>query len=280
MRWFRKQVESEVTGAGSGLILEPPAVTFDREILGSKLQSLRNAITEAGGVSGLEPFIDALRNKQDIFTAVVAKGEAISGADLRHLAGFVFSIRRKLGTQLAEREGMLVRGLRELVTGPGVSIDDRLQQFAAIAGEDKKLRRGLWDLAAEVLHFSDPERIPLGNRWVWDNSTMTGALREFIRANDTMRQIPMGAGLGAVAGARLWFFEALAAEGFYRDLHFVTDLLWAQAYSDYARSLSMGMGMVDAQFGARQDPIELVVKLLGIDAPAGRLKAVRDETLH
>lgn len=280
MRWFKKQAEGVATGPVSGLVPERPEVNFDREILGIKLQSLRAAITEAGGVAGLEPFIDALRNKHEIFADVVAKGDQVSGADLRHLAGLVFAVRRKLGPVLAEREGLLVQGLRDLVTGKSLSADDRLHQFAALAGEDKKLRRGLWDFAAEVLHFSDPEQIPSANRWVWDTGTMTGALREFIRGNDTLRQIPIGGSLAALAGSRLWFYEALAEEGFYRDLPFVTDLLWAQAYSDYARSLSMGMGMIDAQFGAKQDPLELVVKLLGIDAPAGRLKAVSSETLH
>jgi hypothetical protein len=86
--------------------------------------------------------------------------------------------------------------------------------------------------------------------------------------------------VSAVEGARLWFYDALGDEGFYRDLPLVTDLVWAQAYSDYARSLSMNMGLIDAQFGAKQDPLELVVKMLGIDAPGGRLKAVQDETLH
>jgi hypothetical protein len=57
----------------------------------------------------------------------------------------------------------------------------------------------------------------------------------------------------------------------------------------------MNLGLIDAQFGARQDPLELVVKMLGIDAPRGRLregrlsgdplrdgplKDARDDTLH
>lgn len=280
MRWFRKPAESKDTPVAAGVIPEPLAVTFDAEILETKLGSLRAAIDEAGGVEGLEPFIEALRSKHEVFAAVAAKGADVTSADLRALAGLVFSIRRKLGPLLAQREGALLRGLREVLAPDGLSLDDRLQGFADIAGEDKKLRRGLWDFAAELLHFSDPEHLPLANRWVWDTATTTGALREFIRGNDTLRQIPIGGSLGAIAGARQWFYEALASQGFYRDLPFVTDLVWAQAYSDYARSLSMGMGMIDAQFGAKQDPLELVIKILGIDAPAGRLKAVRDETLH
>jgi hypothetical protein len=261
------------------LVPEPLQVVFDKEILGMKLAGLRAAISEAGGVDGLETFIEALRSKHEVFAAIAAKGPDVDATDLRTLGGLVFPVRRKLAGLLPEREGALLQGLRDLLESE-LSLDDRLHAFAALAGEDRKLRRALWDFAAEVLHFSRPEQVPPGCRWVLDTGTTTGALREFIRGNDTLRSIPIGEGLAAIEGARQWFYEALAEEGFYRDLAFVTDLVWAQAYSDYARSLSMSMGLIDAQFGAKQDPLELVVKMLGIDSPTGRLKGVRDETIH
>jgi len=37
-----------------------------------------------------------------------------------------------------------------------------------------------WDFAAEVLHFHAPERYPLMTRWVWDETTQSGALRELV----------------------------------------------------------------------------------------------------
>ena len=279
MRWFRKPAEAEAPGGSRVLVPEPLQVVFDKEILGMKLAGLRAAISEAGGVDGLETFIEALRSKHEVFAAIAAKGPDVDATDLRTLGGLVFPVRRKLAALLPEREGALLQGLRDLLESE-LSLDDRLHAFAALAGEDRKLRRALWDFAAEILHFSNPEQVPPGCRWVWDTGTTTGALREFIRGNDTLRSIPIGEGLAAIEGARQWFYEALAEEGFYRDLAFVTDLVWAQAYSDYARSLSMSMGLIDAQFGAKQDPLELVVKMLGIDSPTGRLKGVRDETIH
>jgi len=279
MRWFRKPAEVEASGSGRALIPEPLQVVFDREILGMKLSGLRAAISEAGGVDGLETFIEALRSKHEVFAAVASKGPDVDATDLRTLGSLVFPVRRKLAVLLPGREGELLQGLRELLVSE-LSLDDRLHGFAAVAGDDRKLRRALWDFGAEVLHFSQPEQVPPGCRWVWDTGTASGALREFIRGNDTLRSIPIGEGLAAIEGARQWFYEALAEAGFYRDLPFVTDLVWAQAYSDYARSLSMSMGLIDAQFGAKQNPLELVVKMLGIDSPTGRLKGVRDETLH
>ncbi|WP_018873425.1 hypothetical protein [Thioalkalivibrio sp. ALJ16] len=278
MRWFRKPAEVVSDEAASGLAPEPLQVSFEKEIVGIKLNSLNEAIADAGGVDGLETFIEALRSKHEVFAAIVAKGDAMDAQDLRTLAGLVFAVRRKLGSVMGEHQGALVDGLRDLVradSGP----DSRLERFADLAGEDKKLRRGFWDFGAEILHFADPEAVPLATRWVWDTGTTTGALREFIRGNDTLRSIPIGESLGAIEGARRWFFEALAEQGFYRDLPFVTDLVWVQAYSDYARSLSMSLGMIDNQFGAKQDPLELGVKLLGIDSSEGRLKG-HDASLH
>ncbi|WP_019625587.1 hypothetical protein [Thioalkalivibrio sp. ALJT] len=278
MRWFRKPAEVVSDEAASGLAPEPLQVTFDKEILATKLNSLNEAIAEAGGVDGLETFIEALRSKHEVFAAIVAKGDEMDAQDLRTLAGLVFAVRRKLGTVMGEHQGALVEGLRALVRADS-DPDSRLVVFADLGGEDKKLRRGFWDFGAEILHFADPEAVPLATRWVWDTGTTTGALREFIRGNDTLRSIPIGESLGAVEGARRWFFEALAEEGFYRDLPFVTDLVWVQAYSDYARSLSMSLGMIDNQFGGKQDPLELGVKLLGIDSSEGRLKG-HDASLH
>ncbi len=278
MRWFRRPAEVVSDEAASGIVPEPLEVTFDKEILGSKLASLNEAIAEAGGVNGLETFIEALQSKHEVFATTVAKGEAIDAEAVRTLGGLVFSVRRKLGGLMAERQGALVDGVRALVR-PDNDLDSRLTTFADLAADDKKLRRAIWDFGAEIVHFADPEAVPLTARWVWDTSTTTGALREFIRGNDTLRSIPIGDSVGAVEGARRWFYDALAEEGFYRDLPFVTDLVWIQAYSDYARALSMSLGMIDNQFGAKHDPLELAVKMLGIDSPEGRLKGT-DASLH
>jgi hypothetical protein len=279
MRWFGKPAEAG-PASGTGLVPEPLQVTFNREILGMKLSGLRAAVSEAAGVDGLEALVEALRSKHEVFAGIVAKGADMDGADLCTLGGLVFTARRKLGPLLARREAELLQGVRELAAVPGPAIEGRLHAFGTLAGEDRKLQRALWDFGAEIQHFRDPEGVPLASRWVWDAATATGALREFIRGNDTLRSIPIGDTVAAIEGARRWFHDVLADEGFYRDLPFITDLIWAQAYSDYARALSMNMGLIDAQFGAKQDPLELVVKMLGIDAPGGRLKTVRDDTLH
>lgn len=76
MRWFRKPAEPEREGAGSGLVPEPLRVTFNKEIVGIKLNQLRDALQETQGLTGLQGFVDALQSKHEVFAGICQKGEA------------------------------------------------------------------------------------------------------------------------------------------------------------------------------------------------------------
>lgn len=243
------------------------------EVFESKVKGLHAAVAEARGLDGVEPLVRAIAAKADAFQSRLAD-RSVEPSDVEALAGVVFSVRRKIGAHLPTHGRRLADAIETLLKEESTPIEERLERFSLILGDDKKLRRGLWDFAAEIVHFTDPDDVPLMTRWVWDANTTAGALREFLKGNDTLRTIPIEAGLAAARHYRQWFYEALAELGFYRDLPFLVDLLWAHAYADYAKSLSMQIGLIDAQFGAKQDPLELVVKILGIDAAEGRLKRV------
>lgn len=267
MRWFKKPAKADDIESAS---VELPPAPFSMEIVESKLNSLLSAISEAGGLDGVETLVRAIAAKSEAFQQRLS-GSALESEDVRVLSAIVFSVRRKIGAHLPGQGSRLADAIEKLRQGHD-AVENRLEEFSSTLGDDKKLRRGLWDFGAEILHFSEPDRFPLLTRWVWDTNTTAGALREFLKGNDTLRTVPIEAGLAAAVHYRQWFYEALAELGFYRDLPFLVDLLWAQAYADYAKSLSMQFGLIDAQFGAKQDPLELVVKLLGIDAAEGRLK--------
>ena len=63
--------------------------------------------------------------------------------------------------------------------------DQRLSAFVASFPTDREHR---WsrDLAAEVLHFTAPERYPLMTRWVWDARVNTGVLREIWHSDNNV----------------------------------------------------------------------------------------------
>lgn len=284
MLWFGRQAKGK--GSAERDLIQPAdlQVRFDEGIAGLKLDAL---LKEAGERGGLEPFLEALRLKHELFlTALPEEGPAVLGREgFEALLSSVFPARRKLAATFADMdEPTLNRVVNELVYGQA-PLAERMRAFCELVPkEDKKPRRAIWDLAAELLHFRDPERIPLMTRWVWDTATCTGALREFLRGNDTLREIPLDTRPETFQAARVWFGEMLAGRGFYRDLPYLIDMLQAQAYADYVKAMSTSIGMVDAEYGGRQDPLEFLMKLLGIDPRARDLKRARAEadepTLH
>ena len=284
MLWFAKQAKSK--GAADSDAIEPASlpVEFDRAIAETKLNTLLEAMKERGGP---QPFVDALRLKHELFVkALPPEGPVeLTRSVFTTLIECVFPARRKLAEFIS---GLSDETLHDAVNGlvyGDEPIAERIQAFCELVPkEQKKSRRAIWDLAAEILHFRAPERIPLMTRWVWDTNTETGALRELIRGSDLMETVPLDTRPETFEAARSWIAELLAEGGFYRDMPFMVDLLLAQAYSEYVKAMSGRVGLIDAEFGAQHDPLELPMKLLGIDARAKDVIAARadgqGQTLH
>jgi hypothetical protein len=76
----------------------------------------------------------------------------------------------------------------------GEHIDNRIGRFCDYFPVDKK-HRWVRDLAVELLHNADPERMPMMNRWVWDAKANTGVIREIWHGeNVDAMTIPVGDG--------------------------------------------------------------------------------------
>lgn len=284
MLWFGKRAKE--AGSVDRDLIEPAdlAVEFDGAVAEGKLDSLLKEFDERGGP---ESFLTALRLKHELFRkALPEQGPAqLSREAFETLLSSVFPARRKLAEKFAAMsEDRINEAINDLVYGEA-DLQERMQAFCELVPkEEKKPRRAIWDLAAELLHFREPEAIPLMTRWVWDSNTASGALREFIRGNDSLPEIPLDTAPGTFEAARNWFADVLGQRGFYRDIPFLIDMLQAQAYADYVKAMSTGIGMVDAEYGGRQDPLEFLLKLLGIDVRAKDMKEARsgdnEPTLH
>ena len=280
MLWFGKQAEGGQDG-DDVIVAAEPEFTLDRDIASAKFRALLEQIEERNAT--LEELLEALRSKHELFARVLPaqRPESLTRDEVMLLLAVVFPARRKVDRHLAALDdAALSAAVLELVYGQG-RLDERIDAFCELVPEsDKKARRAIRDLAAEIVHFRDPERIPLMTRWVWDVRTMSGAVREFIRGNDTMEQIPMGSRPEDYEGVRAWFAERLSEDGVYRDLPYLVDLLQAQAYADYVKAMSARVGMVNAELGAKQDPLEFLVKLLGIDDRPARKRRAGEKTVH
>jgi hypothetical protein len=228
---------------------------------------------------GIEVYIAALGAKVSVFADLRERVRAAPPAldELEGVLALVFTARRRLFPALdalGAEAGLRVRDLwfgaaapaqrlQQLVdVMPGAGATDRASIKAAA-----KLRRAAWDFAAELLHYGDPLRYPLMTRWVWDQATQSGALRELVRGSDNIRELPFGNDPALFEGARCWLAEQLAAQGIYRDEELWIDLLQAQAYLGYFRSMTEGS--LGADFGRGVPAQEQLKRLLGIDAAPG-----------
>jgi hypothetical protein len=252
MLWFKKQPEQPAIGGESELIIPVPlAVSMDVTQFEQKLSALQRSIEDDGGV---EVYLSALRAKQDLFVRALSKEkiDSLGQADLEELLETVFSARRRVYSDLVAH-GMeaVALAMKALIYG-SAPLEERMHAFSMLVAVDEsahrevrkqaeKTRRAALDFAAELLHFNAPERYPLMCRWVWDQNTVSGALREFIRGNDHMPDVGLGSSPGVYEGARIWMSEQVSAHGVYRDIHFWVDLVLAQAYTEYFRSLAEGM---------------------------------------
>lgn len=285
MFWSRKRAtEAAPAVAAAGVLpLELP-VELDPAAFKRHFDALQAATARDGG---MESYLAALDAKRELFvTARTSAQSAAPGLDetIRLLA-MVFTARRKLYPALETLGEERVSSLMTTLWFGSEPAGVRLQQFVdampgAVSSDRAsvkaaaKLRRAAWDFAAEALHYAGADLYPLMSRWVWDQATQSGALREFIRGGEAMREVPFSNDPGIFEAARRWLAEQLAAQGVYRDEALWIDLVQAQAYLVYFRSMTEGS--LGADFGRGVPPDEQLKRLLGIDAePGARTDRVR-----
>jgi hypothetical protein len=276
MSWFRKSPEEPV-GEADRIAPVGLAVEFDRELFAMHLSQLQKSAEPDGGIDGL---LEALGAKHRRFAEALQAGtsRSLSLERIAELLETVFTARRRIFPALdAMGEDGAAAAVHELIAGKG-AVAERMGAFAAalpvMAGEGReaaraaaKVRRAAWDFAAELLHYGDPLCFPLMTRWVWDEATMSGALREFVRGHEHMARLPLDNRPETYAGARQWFADCIAEQGVYRDIHFWVDMVEAQAYTTYLRS--MAEGNLGGDFGRGTRPGEQLKKLLGIETARG-----------
>lgn len=275
MLWFKKQPVAALPAATDQIGPAELPVALDRELFKLYFTRMLATVEQDGGI---EAYLASLGAKHHAYAELLERSriERLTLADLELLLGRVFTARRRVFPALKSLGATRAAGLvGELLHGTA-PLGQRIQSLvdampgAEGMGRDRinaaaKVRRAAWDFAAELMHFSDPVKYPLMSRWVWDQSTQSGALREFIRGADAMGEIPFNNTPELFEGGRRWLAEQIAEQGIYRDIHFWIDLVLAEAYTTYFRSVTEGS--LGADFGRGGPPYEQLRKLLGIDMP-------------
>lgn len=262
------------------------AVEIERPVLdlsGEGLRTiLRIMIAGSEDHGGIERYVDAVKLKSTMFQQALA-GDAINSLELETFKGlctFMATVRRRIGNWLNEDAFADIRtGIIDLLADDN-NVDARINAFCARFPENKE-HRWVRDLATEILHNTDPERIPLMNRWVWDAQSNSGVIREIWHADDVDHiKIPVGDGFGTYLMLREELSQFLSDEGFFRDVLQYVDILSAQIYAQYI--CEQGGSYLRTDFSAPEDPMQHTRRLLGLDGVSAgsgktRLKSIDGE---
>jgi hypothetical protein len=242
--------------------IERPVLDLSGEGLRAILAVMIKGSEEHGGI---ERYVDAVKLKSTMFQQALNNG-ALENLDIETFKGlctFMATVRRRVGNWLTEESFADMReGIVELFAD-GDDVDARIDAFCGRFPRDKK-HRWVRDLAAELLHNADPERIPLMTRWVWDASANTGVIREIWHGeNVDHMKIPVGDSYSTFLMLREELSQFLSDEGFFRDVLQYVDILCAQTYAQYI--CEQGGSYLRADFSAPEDPMQHTRRLLGLD---------------
>jgi len=242
--------------------IERPVLDLSGEGLRVILQMMIAGSEDHGGI---ERYVDAVKLKSSMFQQAL-DGDSIDKLDLETFKGlctFMATVRRRIGNWLNEDAFDAMREHIRNLFADDRDVDIRIDAFCDQFPRDKQ-HRWVRDLATEMLHNTDPERMPLMNRWVWDAKANTGVIREIWHGDNVDHiKIPVGDGYGTYLMLREELSQFLSDEGVFRDVLQYVDILCAQVYAQYI--CEQGGSYLRADFQAPEDPMQHTRRLLGLD---------------
>ena len=245
---------------------EPKAVLPTLELSGASLHSGLEDLSKAaepGG--GIEAYLTVLRFKAGLF-AEWFSGKQSAALDLPRFLGlctFMPTVRRRIGAWLEQNEFADLHRRLLVLLQPEGTVQSRLDAFIAGFPGDRGMR---WvrDLAAEVLHFSAPEDVPLMTRWMWDAHTGSGVLREiWFEEGAPLDPRIIGDSHATFAALQGELQSFLRDNGVYRDFALMQDLLCAHIYARYIND--RGSTFLKGDFAGTEDAMAHTRRLLGLD---------------
>ena len=241
---------------------ERPVLDLSADALRAGLQAMVVGSEEHGGI---ERYVEAVKLKSTMFREALVD-KPVEDLDLETFKGlctFMSTVRRRVGTWLDDESFAKMQDAIVELFDDSDSVDERVSRFCARFPTDKK-HRWVRDLAAELLHNSDPERIPMMNRWIWDARANTGVLREIWHGENVDNlTIEVADGYGTFVMLREELSQFLSDNGMFRDVLYYVDVLCAQVYAQYI--CEQGGSYLRADFSAPEDPMQHTRRLLGVD---------------
>lgn len=258
---------------------ERPVLDLSADALRAGMRAMVSGAEEHGGI---ERYVEAVKLKSLMFRQELVD-KPIEDLDLETFKGlctFMATVRRRIGSWLDDDAYARMQPALLALFDDSDSVDSRVARFCEHFPDDKR-HRWVRDLAAELLHNADPERVPMMNRWVWDAKANTGVLREIWHGDDVDHMtIQVADGYGTYIMLREELTQFLSDNGVFRDTLFYVDVLCAQVYAHYI--CEQGGSYLRADFTAPEDPMRHTRRLLGLDgvrpgSARTRLKSIDGE---
>ena len=264
--------------------IEPERVRL--ELSGPILaRALSNVVAGCDELGGIERYAAALELKSSMFRDALGamKVRELELEQLMGLCVFMSTVRRRIApyldpTGFAQIKQALT-GLLDGASDTGTT-NARMAAFCNAFPNDRK-HRWVRDLAAEVLHNTDPERYPIMTRWVWDAKANTGVVREIWHGENVDHMtIPVPDEYDTFVVLREELSQFLTSNGIFSNVIHYVDLLCAQVYGEYISA--QGGSYLRTDFSAPDDPMEHTRRILGLDgvkpnSTRTRLKSVAGE---
>lgn len=239
-------------------LVERPRLELSGPKLGLALETL---VARADEHAGVEAYVEALKVKSALFREALSAELTLKG--FRALCAHMATVRRRIGSYVQPDAFDFIKGQVRNLLARSDEPDARIAGFCAAFPDDRD-HRWVRDLAAELLHFADPERYPLMTRWVWDARANTGVLREIWHGEEVDHMtIDVADGYATFLGLREELAQYLAANGVFRDVLFYIDVLLAQVYAGYIGERAGSYLRTD--FATPEDPMLHTRRILGLD---------------
>lgn len=239
-----------------------PTLDLSGPVLDEVLKSLIQSCEHAGG---MERYVLALQFKASLFQDALREGpQGMTLPRFLKLAMFMPTVRRKAYPYFQPDTYKTIADALPALVSSQASIDDRMAEFCGAFPEDRD-HRWVRDLGAEILHNHDPERCPLMTRWVWDQETNTGVIREiWFGENIDHMVLDVQNNAETFITLREDLSQFLSAEGVYRDVIWYVDLLCGHVYGRYLAA--QGGQFLRTDFGnAGEDLGVHTRRILGLD---------------
>lgn len=245
---------------------ELPTLHLDGKYLRNAFETLANG---AESIGGIEFLVQALEEKSILFQRTFASSaDDLQEAEFLDACTFIPTVRRRLKRALTD-EGFneLKFRIKNLLTELSLSnVDQKFAEFKNSFPNESNYR-WVHDLAAEIVHYRDPQTYPLMTRWIWDNSTNSGVLFEIWFREYKSNALEIENSVYLHLSLRQELGEFLRSEGVYANIHFVIDSLCAWIYGVYIGA--QGGSFLKSDFTRGDHPIQFALRMLGLDGVIG-----------